>query len=262
MKEIEANKKAWGLVSKDHYKHFKKRFEEDNYFLNPIVVKELGDIAGKKVLHLQCNTGADSIVLAKMGADVMGVDLVPDNIHYAKQLAKDLEVENVDFMESDIMELMENHEGKYDMVFTSDGAIGWLPDLKKWGRTIRHFLKDDGYFYVHDSHPFYLTFDEEKINNGVTEIKYPYFKDTPDADEEIGGYASEKKEAKNYFWMFTLSDLINSLAQAGLFIEFLHEYDRCAPGMGGTTEDEEGLLYYPTLEGAVPITFSLKATPR
>lgn len=62
--------------------------------------------------------------------------------------------------------------------------------------------------------------------------------------------------------MYTISDLINSLARAGLFIEFLNEYDRCAPGMGGITADEEGLLYYPALEGALPITFSLKATLR
>ncbi|OCL25184.1 methyltransferase type 11 [Orenia metallireducens] len=262
MNKIEENKKAWGLVSKDHYQHFKKQFEENSYKFNPIVLKELGDISGKKVLHLQCNTGADSIVLAKMGADVTGVDLVLDNIYFAKQLAKDLEVENVDFIESDIMELMENHEGEYDIVFTSDGAIGWLPDLKKWGRTIKHFLKENGFFYVHDSHPFYLTFDEDKITNGVTEIKYPYFKEEADEDNQIGGYASETKEAKNYFWMYTISDLINSLAQAGLFIEFLNEYDRCASGMGGTNKDEEGLMYYPPLEGAMPITFSLKATLR
>ena len=133
MNKIEENKKAWGLVSKDHYQHFKKQFEENSYKFNPIVLKELGDISGKKVLHLQCNTGADSIILAKMGADVTGVDLVPDNIYFAKQLAKDLEVENIDFIESDIMELMENHEGEYDIVFTSDGAIGVVRhDFLQW----------------------------------------------------------------------------------------------------------------------------------
>ncbi|SDC08533.1 Methyltransferase domain-containing protein [Pelagirhabdus alkalitolerans] len=262
MNQVEKNKEAWGLLSEDHYKHFKKRFEEDNYFFNPFVLKEIGNLSGKKVLHLQCNTGADSIVLAKMGAHVTGVDLVPDNIHFATQLAKDLEVENVNFIVSDIMELMDNHEGKYDIVFTSDGAIGWLPDLKKWGRTIRHFLKDDGFFYAHDGHPFYLSFDEEKINDGVIDIKYPYFKKDPDEDTRIGGYASESKEAKNYFWMYTIGDIINGLAQAGLCIEWFNEYDRCVPGVGGKVADEEGLMYHPELEGAVPIMFSLKATPR
>ncbi|WP_026478551.1 class I SAM-dependent methyltransferase [Alkaliphilus transvaalensis] len=263
MNQIEANKHAWGLLSEDHYHHFKKRFLEDSYRLNPIVLKEIGDVAGKTILHLQCNTGADSIALAKLGAkSVTGVDLVPDNVKFAKQLAEDLGVENVDFIESDIMELMDKHEGKYDIVFTSDGAIGWLPDFNKWGRTLRHFLKEDGYFYVHDGHPFFLSFDEEKIKDGILDLKYPYFDSEADFSSSIGGYASQTKEANNYYWMYTISKLINALSQAGLFIEYLQEYDRCAPGMGGTALDDEGLCYYPQLEGKLPLVFSLKATPR
>lgn len=262
MNQIEANKHAWGLLSEDHYNHFKKIMQENNYHLNPFVQKEIGDVTGKKILHLQCNTGADSIMLAKMGATVTGVDLVPDNVRYATQLAKDLGVENIAFIESDIMKLMENHEGKYDIVFTSDGAIGWLPDLNKWGKTVRHFLKDDGFFYVHDSHPFLLSFDEEKITKGILDIKYPYFDKEADVSTTIGGYASDTKEANNYFWMYTISKLVNALAQADLFIEYMKEHDRCAPGMGGTTVDEERLSYYPEFKGKLPLAFSLKAIPR
>ncbi|WP_243116994.1 class I SAM-dependent methyltransferase [Natranaerovirga hydrolytica] len=98
-----------------------------------------------------------------MGAQVTGVDFVSENIHFAKKLADDIGVTNVDFLDCDIMKLMDNHAGKYDIIFTSEGCIGWLPDLKKWGKTIRCFLKDDGFLYVHDSHPFYYTFDEVKI---------------------------------------------------------------------------------------------------
>lgn len=262
MNHIEANKRAWSLLSKDHYKHYKKRLEEDSYAFNPLILKELGDIAGKKILHLQCNTGADTIALSKMGAKATGVDLVPENIYFARQLARDLEVNNVDFIESDIMKLTDNHVGKYDIVFTSDGAIGWLPDLNKWAKTVKHFLKEDGFLYVHDSHPFYLTLDEDKIEKGIVEIKYPYFSKEPDESDEIGGYATEAREAKNYYWMYTMGSLINSLAQSGLFIEYINEYDRCVPGMGGTALDEEGLSYYPHLEGAFPVVFSLKAVPR
>jgi hypothetical protein len=104
--------------------------------------------------------------------------------------------------------------------------------------------------------------DEEKVKMGITEIKYPYFSSEADEDNQIGGYASEAKEAKNFFWMYTISSLINSLAGAGLVIEFFHEHDRCAPGMGGIRSDGDGLFYYPALEKALPLTFSLKATPR
>jgi SAM-dependent methyltransferase len=262
VKEIEANKQAWGMLSEDHYRHFKKQLKEGSYRFNPIILAELGDVAGKKILHLQCNTGADSIALARRGARVTGVDLVPGNIRWARQLARDLDLAAVDFIESDIMELQGKHEGKYDIVFTSDGAIGWLPDLNRWAKTARHFLHEDGFLYVHDGHPFYLAFDEVKIARGVLDIKYPYFKKEPDVSDEIGGYAAEARKAVNFSWMYTMGSLINALAGAGLSIDFFHEYDRCAPGMGGTDLDAGGLSYYPYLEGALPLVFSLKATVR
>lgn len=262
MFEIEANKKAWGLLSKDHYLYYKKLLADENCKLNPIVLKELGDISAKKILHLQCNTGADSILLARMGGIVTGVDLVPENISYAKELAKDYNITNVDFIESDIMTLTEKHHKKYDIVFTSDGAIGWLPDLTKWAKTIKYFLKDDGYFYLHDSHPMFLTLDEDAISEGILSIKYSYFKKQPDIDNYIGGYASDVKEGDNYFWQYKISDIINNLSSTGLFIEYINEYDRCAKGMGGIKKDNIGLYYYPDFEGKIPITFSLKAVHR
>ncbi|MFW6287580.1 MAG: class I SAM-dependent methyltransferase [bacterium] len=262
MYEIDANKKAWSLLSKDHYEHYKKILEENRYEFNPIVLDELGDISGKKVLHLQCNTGADSIMLAKMGAVVTGVDLVPENIYYAEKMADKLDIENINFIESDIMVLMEKHRDKYDIVLTSDGAVGWIPDLKKWAETIKFFLKDDGYFYMHDYHPFHLVFDEDELDRGVLSVKYPYFKDDPDLDNYIGGYASEAKESENYFWLYKVSDLINSLSSAGLFVEYIHEYDRAVEGMAGRERDENDLMYYPEFEGGLPLTMSLKAVPR
>lgn len=86
MKEIESNKHAWGQVSEDHYKSFKSSLQNGTHQLNKYIKTELGDLSGKKIIHLQCNTGADTILLAKMGANVVGVDLVPDNIVYAKNL--------------------------------------------------------------------------------------------------------------------------------------------------------------------------------
>jgi len=224
MKEIEANKHAWGQISRDHYDNFKKLLNEGEHQLNVHIRNELGDLSGKKVIHLQCNTGADTILLARMAASVVGVDLVPDNILYAKKLAEDFNIKNIGFIESDIMEFMEKHNEKYDVVFVSEGAIGWLPDLKKWGRTIRHLLKDDGFFYMFEGHPFFDMMDTEKLADNITEIKYPYFSKVPDADDSIGGYASETKHAVNYYWMHTVSDIINSLTFAGLHIEYFNEY--------------------------------------
>ena len=151
MKEIESNKHAWGQLSAEHYKTFKKRLSDGSHKLNKYILNELGDLEDKKIIHLQCNTGADTILLSKMGASAVGVDLVPDNIMYANKLADDFGITNISFIESDIMNFMEKHNEKYDVVFVSEGAIGWLPDLNKWAQTIRHLLTDDGFFYIFEN---------------------------------------------------------------------------------------------------------------
>ncbi len=138
MKEIEANKEAWGQLAKAHYEHYKKELQENRHNFSEIIEKELGNILGKTIIHLQCNTGADTVLLAKKGAIVTGVDLVPDNIFYAKKMSEEMGIKNINFVESDIMELKEKHNIKYDMVFTTEGVLCWLPDLNKWAETIVH----------------------------------------------------------------------------------------------------------------------------
>jgi SAM-dependent methyltransferase len=259
MKEIDANKAAWGLLSKDHYEHFKKLLQEGKYHLSAIIEKELGDICGKTIIHLQCNTGADTIALAQKGAVVTGVDLVPDNIYYAKKLSQELGIKNIDFIESDIMELKEKHDKKYDMVFTSEGALYWLTDFNKWAETIKHLLKENGILYVLDSHPFSLIFDEDKLKQNKLEIRYPYFTREAECNEYIGGYASETKQGTNYGWMHTISNIINPLAKAGLTIECFNEYDTLFYDMGGMETGDNGQYYFPFFDKKIPFTFTLKA---
>jgi ribosomal protein S18 acetylase RimI-like enzyme/ubiquinone/menaquinone biosynthesis C-methylase UbiE len=259
MKEIDANKKAWALLAKDHYETYKKMLQEKASSLSEIIENDLGDIAGKEIIHLQCNTGADSISLARKGAMVTGIDLVPENIYYAKKLAGELKVKNIEFVESDIMELTENHTKKYDIVFTSEGVLCWLPDLKKWGQTIRNLLKENGFFYILDSHPFYFVFDENKFKENELAIKYPYFIREAEYNETIGGYASDVKEGKNYSWMYTIGDIINSLVNAGLRIEYFNEYDHLFFNPGGMEKDKNGNYHYPYFDKKMPFTFSLKA---
>ena len=109
---IEANKRAWATIAQAHYQTFLTFLSQHETTLNDTERQELGDISGKKILHLQCNTGADSISLARLGADVTGVDLVPENIHFARKLATDLGVSNVRFIESNVLTLMESHHEK------------------------------------------------------------------------------------------------------------------------------------------------------
>jgi len=262
MREIAANKEAWGLLAKDHYETYRQRLRENQSTLSEIIRRELGDIRGKTLIHLQCNVAADTISLARMGAVVTGVDLVPDNIRYARRLAEECGVTNATFIEADLMEFMDLHDKTYDVVFTSEGVIGWLPDLARWAKTIRHLLRDDGFLYVLDSHPFFMVFDEERLKTRELVIKYPYFVKRPDKSTTIGGYASSSQVGENYSWMYTVSEVINSLIRAGLCIEYLNEYDTLFFNAGEMERAENGEYCYPDMRGQLPFTFSLKATVR
>ena len=255
---IQSNKEAWSKLAKDHYLHFMALIKNKNLHLNPIVEKELGDLKGKKILHLQCNTGADSIALALKGALVTGVDLVPENIHYAKELAKIANV-NCQFIASDVLKLKSVLNDSFDIVLTTDGVLGWIPDLISWGDIVHHFLNDDGFLYVHDGHPFMMIFDENDLDDGKLSPKYPYFKKTPDLDPYIGGYASQAVKADNYYWGHQMEDLLNGLIYNNLYLTYFKEYDYCIPGMGGNQTNADGFSYYPKLKGALPLVYSLKA---
>jgi len=259
MKEIEANKTAWGSLAKIHYDYCVKAFQEKRYNFSSIIEEELGDISGKTVIHLQCNTGGDTVLLAQKGAIVTGVDLVPDNIFYAKKMSQELGVKNIDFIESDIMELKEKHNKKYDVAFTTEGVLCWLPDLNKWAETVKHLLNEGGFLYVLDGHPFFMTFDEEKLRENKLEIKYPYFERESEYSEGMDDYFSENKTGVTYEWMYKVSDIINPLAKAGLTIEFFNEYDSLYYDIGGMERLENGHCHYPFFDRKMPFTFSLKA---
>ncbi|QLY39873.1 class I SAM-dependent methyltransferase [Hujiaoplasma nucleasis] len=261
MKEIEKNKIAWNQLSKDHYEHFKKELSSRETLLNKNILRELGDVQGRSLIHLQCNTGADTISLARLGlSKVVGVDLSNENIKYANLLKHDFKMDMVSFIESDVLSLEKIHKDKYDIVFTSEGVLGWLPDLDQWARVVRSLLKDDGYFYIYDSHPFFHTFDEEKLAKQELILKYDYFNAKADMAYEIGGYASQTMYSENYWWNHTLSDIINALIKAGLKIEYLHEYDTLFWNNGRMEAIDKGLYIYPKFRNKLPMSFSIKAS--
>ncbi len=75
---FEANKGLWNqrtMVHKDSTFYDAEGFKKGKSVLTPIEVKELGDVKGKSLLHLQCHFGLDSLDWARRGASVTGMDL-------------------------------------------------------------------------------------------------------------------------------------------------------------------------------------------
>ena len=157
--------------------------------------------------------------------------------------------------------------GQYDIVFTSYGVLCWLADLERWGRTIAHFLKPGGVFYMVESHPFAHMFNDTSGPKEEQDLRidYPYFSDGRAIVCQTRGTYADREAAvvhdMSYQWNHTLDEILDAVLAAGLRLEFLHEFPVCCyakfPGM---TRGEDGWWRLPGVQGRLPLLFSLKAT--
>lgn len=231
--------------------------------LHCLELEELAaDVPGKSLLHLQCHFGMDTLRWTRLGAKVTGVDFSEKAIAQARSLSKELGIE-ADFVCSNVYDLPQVLSGQFDIVYTSYGVLGWLPDLQRWGKVIAHFLKPGGIFYIAEGHPFIWIFDDTSSD---FKIAYSYFLTEPLKFETQGSYADPDAKlvhTTEYGWNHSLSEVVDSLVSAGLKINFLHEFPFCAwacfPGM---EEGEDRMFRFKDqrLKNMLPLTFSIKAT--
>ena len=145
---FEANKNLWNqrtAVHKDSAFYDLAGFKAGANVLSPIELKEMGDVKDKSLLHLQCHFGMDTMSFSRMGAKCTGVDLSDDAIKLAKEINDELKLD-AKFVCCNVYETAEFVKEKFDIVFTSYGTVGWLPDLDPWAKVISERLKPRGFF--------------------------------------------------------------------------------------------------------------------
>ena len=214
----------------------------DDFLIGKTSLKEielalLGNINQQKLLHLQCHFGQDSISLSRMGAEVHGVDFSEKAILKAQELAKKLN-SSATFSCCNIYDLARELNDVYDIVFTSYGTVIWLRDLKKWAKTIHHFLIPGGRFIMVDFHPFVWMYDEH-----FKDIIYPYFSEEAIEEIESGSYAepTAKVQNKTITWNHGLAEIIQSLLETRLVLKDFQEYLYAPyPFVKGCEEFEKG----------------------
>ena len=221
---IELNRASWNNRTPSHMAsefYDVEGFLKGNTSLNQIELELLGDIKGKSILHLQCHFGQDTISLGRLGAKVTGVDLSDKAIDGAIDLAKKANID-AEFICCDIYDLPNHLDKEFDMVFTSYGTIGWLPDMDKWAKIVSKYLKPNGNFVFAEFHPVVWMFDDD-----FTEVKYTYHQSEPIMETEEGTYADKKADIKQDYitWNHGMGEVINSLIENGLAITSLKEYD-------------------------------------
>lgn len=249
----------WARINRGSAFYDVEGFKAGRSSLKRVEVEEVGDVAGKSLLHLQCHFGLDTLSWARLGAEVVGVDFSPEAVALARSLAEETRT-RARFVCSNVYDLPEALGEQFDIVFTSYGVLSWLSDLRRWGEVIAHFLNPGGMFYVIEFHPFMLMLDEEES----VRIKYPYFPaSAPLEFQEQGSYAERDANFSHpsYQWLYTLSDVLNSLIRAGLRIDFMREFPfsgwKVFPFMEGDGCGEYRLKDRPDW---VPMMFSIRAT--
>lgn len=231
-------------------------FLKGNTSLKEIELGLLGDIAGKHILHLQCHFGQDTLSLARMGAKATGVDISDVAIGKAQELNELLELD-ARFVCCDLYDLPNHLDEQFDIVFTSYGTIGWLPDSNRWASLIAHYLKPGGRLVFVEFHPVVWMFD-----GNFQRVEYRYFNSGPIVENEAGTYADRAAPIHDMSigWNHGLGEVLSALIGERLRIADFREYDfspyNCFNGM---REDEPGHFRIEALDNKLPLVYSLVA---
>ena len=259
-KYFDENKNLWNqrtMVHKDSSFYDVASFLQGKSSLNEIELRELGEVKGRKVLHLQCHFGMDSLSLQRMGAQVTGVDLSDTAIGEANKLNNQLSLD-AKFICCNIYDLKDQLNEQFDIVFTSYGVIGWLPDLNKWARLISYFLKPGGFFYMAEFHPVIWMLDED-----FDRVKYYYHNQEMIVVDSTGTYTDGPADirSREYSWNHGISEVLNALLSQKLTLEFFNEFSYSPYScFKNVIQGKDGNWRVIGLEDKIPMVYSLKAS--
>jgi 2-polyprenyl-3-methyl-5-hydroxy-6-metoxy-1,4-benzoquinol methylase len=259
---MQENRKMWDEFVAIHARsplYELEPFKKGVNKLNPLELSEVGEVTGKSLLHLQCHFGMDTLSWARHGATVTGMDYAEKAITLARQLAEELHIP-ARFICCNLYVLPQNLEEQFDVVYTSYGVLCWLNDIRRWAQIAASYVKPGGFFYISEFHPFAMVFDDEA---DALRYRYPYFQEEAMSFEVKGSYADRnaKVEAfRDFEWQHTLGEIVTSLIDAGLQIEFLHEHPFTVyEQLPFLQADGKGYWHFPEGQKPIPLMFSLKA---
>ena len=256
---FEANKQSWNkrtAVHKDSAFYDLDSFKKGKSSLNKIEMDELGDVTGKSLLHLQCHFGMDTMSWARAGATCTGVDLSDEAINLAKEINAELNL-NTEFVCCNVYDLKQHLDKKFDIVFTSYGTIGWLPDLDAWAAIVSHFLKPGGVLYIADFHPVLWMMDDN-----LEHIKYNYFNTEIITEEISGSYSDRNAPIKSieHGWNHPFSEIINALLKHGLQIQQFNEFSYSPYNcFNNLQQGADGMWRIKGMDEKMPMMYSIKA---
>lgn len=232
---IEANRANWNERVPVHLESTSdfydiESFKKGRLTLSSIERELVGNVRNKKLLHLMCHFGLDSLSWARLGANVTGIDFSQKAIGEANRLSSETGL-NAKFICSDVLAPPEDMEKDFDIVVATYGILGWLPSVNELMKVVGNHLKRDGIFVLVDGHPF---IDMYENSGNELKLKYSYFEtDEPDVCESKTSYTGRQdmcfKNDITYQWSHDLGTTIRAVINSELELISLTEYP-CAIG--------------------------------
>jgi SAM-dependent methyltransferase len=207
-----------------------QRFVDDPSHLSGVLRFDrarLGDIAGRRTLHLQCHIGTDTVSLARLGARVTGVDFSPASLQRGRALAAATGTD-VRFVESDVYGAVEALGGEtFELVYTGIGALCWLPSIRRWATAVATLLEPGGRLFMREGHPMLWALDDEP--HGEPRLAYSYFECAEalvfDSPKTYVQTDTPIEHGLTYEWNHGLGEIVTALLHQGLTLTGLTEHD-------------------------------------
>ncbi len=270
---IERTRRSWNIATRNHNAHKgdqAARLRDGHELLFDEELTLLGDVAAKRLVHLQCNSGQDSLCLARRGAKVTGVDYSDEAIAFARDLSRDSGIA-AEFEHAEVVSWMHKTKARFDLAFCSYGVTGWLPDLRAWAAGVHRILAPSGRLVYVEFHPIVWSFGAEFTLAGDD-----YFIRTPivapvedyvaaagtalaaERDDAIAGRNDEPAVS----WQWTLADVVDAIVGAGLELEHLREYPHangCRVVAGLEPEPGTRRWIWPAGVARLPLMYGISA---
>jgi SAM-dependent methyltransferase len=245
--------------------------------LCPVEREELGPrVRGKRLLHLQCHFGIDTLNWARLGASVTGLDFSLPAIEAARRLVAESGIPGR-FLHGNLYDAPDVLGGEqFDVVYTEIGALNWLPDVRAWARVASACVAPGGLLYLYEGHPVLWAIDADR-DDGRLELTVPYFeRPEPTVWEGDTTYVDGPKLERRriYEWNHGLGEIVTAIVEAGLRIEFVHEHREVpwralpwmepvgpgAPGADGIYQSNRMWRLPEAQRELTPLMYSLLAT--
>jgi 2-polyprenyl-3-methyl-5-hydroxy-6-metoxy-1,4-benzoquinol methylase len=263
---IDVNRQNWDERARIHARdttggYMLDRFRLGEDSLHAIEAAELGNISGKRVLHLQCHIGRDTLCLVRRGAVVTGLDFSSASVNVARRLAEETGLK-ANFVQGTVDEAPQLTPGPFDLVFATWGTLCWLPDMRVWARVIASVLAPGGELYCADAHPsFYVL--EEHAGKLVQTFDFQTPPDRPLEFDDTTSYTGDTTVTTHHSffnWIHSLSAILGALIDAGLTIVMFREHEVLPwRGVPSLVRASDRLWRLPDGHLRIPLSFSVRA---